>query len=310
MLLVARFGADLLGRYSSWFYLGTLALLVGVLILANPVNGARRWFDFGGFQLQPSEFAKLAIILILARLFARRHQNTNKLSVLLLSGFYTALMAGLIVIQPDLGTTVIIIGIWAGLLLLSRLPKRLLLASLAAISLVIWLVFPLLAQYQRARLEAFLNPLQDPVGINYNSRQAMIAIGSGELLGRGLEAGSQSQLLFLPAKHTDFIFATIAEKLGFLGAGLVIVSLAILVLSIFRLALRVDSHFASFAIAGVGLLIGLESVINIGMNLGLLPVTGIPLPFLSYGGSHTLTLFIGLGMVLALSRQSKPLQFY
>lgn len=309
MLVVIRFGDEFLREQAGWIYLVTLLILAGLPFLADPVNGATRWYDLGSFQFQPSELAKLSIILILARLFTRRRSNHNKLAILFLSGSYAALIVGLIMIQPDLGTAVLVAGIWAGMLLISRLPKQLLFGGLLFVLVAGWLGIPQLADYQRSRLEAFLNPFEDPLGASYNSRQAMIAIGSGQLLGRGLDAGSQSQLLFLPAKHTDFIFATIAEKLGFIGAGLVIVCLALLVLSLFYLASKAPSHFASYCIAGVGLLIGLQSIVNIGMNLGLLPVTGIPLPFVSYGGSHMIIMFAAVGMAISLTQQNKPLSF-
>lgn len=308
MVAAARVDLGLLRRYAVHVYGFGLLLLIALPLIAEPIQGATRWFTLGPVQLQPAELMKISLIILLARLLSKRSQATSS-NILVASALYVGPPVVLVLTQPDLGTAAILTAVWFGVLTTTKLPRVVLisLVALAAVTMVV--ATPLLADYQQARLNAFLNPTEDLAGSGYNAQQAMIAIGSGQLTGRGLDAGSQSQLHFLPSAHTDFMFSVIGEKLGFLGAGLVMVGLASLSLMILAVARRARSLFGAYIVVGVGLLIGLQGAINIGMNLGLLPVTGIPLPFISYGGTHTVVAFLALGLVLNVSRSGRQLDF-
>jgi rod shape determining protein RodA len=308
-LIVARLNLADVKRFAGWFYLVSLMLLTAVLLWGETVNGATRWLGIGNFSFQPAEFARLGVIVLLARLLSSRQAERRPAFTLVRTAIYGLAPAVLVALQPDLGSAVVFAIIWLIMLACSALPRRmvaltgLILAASAVASL------PLLADYQRSRIESFLNPLADSSGAGYNARQSLIAVGSGQLTGRGLDAGSQSNLRFLPAEHTDFIFAVIAEKLGFIGAGLTLVCLATLSLVILIRAGRAASSFAGYVLTGIGAMIAIPAVVNVGMNLGWLPVTGIPLPFASYGGSHVLSGFIAIGLVLAAGRSASALSF-
>ncbi len=308
MTLISRSEISRIARYSGWFYVLSLGLLCTVLLL-DPVQGSRRWIDLGFFQFQPSEIMKLAEILLLARLFNRRGKNINKLWIFFLSIFYALLPAGLVLIQPDLGTALVFMVIW--LVMISMTPvKKYYLVVLVLIGLAILpFAYENLEPYQQQRVASFLDPTADPQGSGYNSLQATIAIGSGQLFGRGLSGGSQSQLNFLPEQHTDFAFAVVAEKLGFVGSLLVLVSLFALISRSILIAWNTDDSFTMYVAVGISGLISFHAVVNIGMNIGLLPVTGIPLPFISYGGTHIIISFIMVGILQSISKHRQGLAF-
>ncbi len=288
-------------KYAVAAYILSLGLL-GLVIFSNQeAGGAVRWVSVGGFQFQPSELAKLTTILMLARLFDHKTTAVNRFNKVLSSLFIVVLPAGLVLLQPDLGSAVVFVFIWIAMILASKMKySRLVVVGLVVVATIIISV-PFMADYQQQRLVSYFNPSSDEAGANYNSIQATIAIGSGGLFGNGLDSGTQSQLNFLPSQHTDFIFAVTAEKLGVLGAGSVILALSVLIGRIMVLGINVRDKFQRGVVVGIGALLFFHAFVNIGMNLSLLPVTGLPLPFVSYGGTFMAVTIISIGMVLIIS---------
>lgn len=293
---------------AGWYGLGVMLLLF-VLIAGHTAQGAKRWIDIGPLQFQPSEFIKLGIIMILARLFSAKHDFLPRLRFLFLALIYLAVPAFFIIIQPDLGSGLVLGFIWGVMILGSNISKWHL-AGLAAVGLVILpLIFTRLQPYQVRRIETFANPSLDPQGAGYNVLQSTIAVGSGRLFGRGLSSGSQSQLNFLPSQQTDFIFATLAEKLGFVGAALVLVMFTVLLIRAIVIAWHADDRFGMLLALGITAYFMFHITINIGMNLGIMPVTGIPLPLLSYGGTSLIISLAAIGLLLSISLHREGLEF-
>lgn len=283
-------------------YILVLILLVVTLVVGIETRGSIRWIPIGPFNLQPSEFAKLSLILILAQ-FWTRHIPTwrNILFSLLIS----LPMMGLVFRQPDLGTTLTIGFVWLVMLLAANIS----LVKLVILSLISLILAPLswllLQDYQKLRLLGFLAPNQDPQGVGFHVIQSTIAVGSGQFFGRGLGRGTQSRLQFLPEFRTDFIFAFIAEELGFLGSVIVLALYAITFWLIFRILRTIDDRFGELIIIGVLAMLFFQLSVNIGMNTGLLPITGITLPLLSYGGSSIITTLLSLGFVVSVAKFGK-----
>ena len=292
-----------LERFALPFYGVCVALLVAALVFAPVINGSQRWLILGPARLQPSELTKLALILLLARALHRRAGSPAlNLRELALPGLLIAIPCALVLRQPDLGTTLVLALVAGSFLLLARALVRLLaslaLSGLAGVSLA-WFYY--LHDYQKQRLLTFLEPERDPLGSAYHAIQSQIAIGSGGLLGRGFLRGPQSQLDFLPEQQTDFVFSVLGEEWGFVGAALVLVLyLAILVRGLMIARASKDAFGAYLAIGVVALLFW-AGVINVGMVLGVLPVVGVPLPFLSYGGSSLLTCLLAVGLLMNVS---------
>ncbi len=254
--------------------------------------------------------AKLVVILGLSRWLYLKRGQINSWKNIILTFLYAFLPAALIVLEPDLGSAIIVVGIWLGILLVSPIKKRFVLSlaiGLVVLSGVGWQF--VLKDYQKTRIEVFVNPSLDPHGRGYNVRQAIIAVGSGRLLGRGLGQGLQSQLKFLPERQTDFVFASASEEIGFLGCFAIVVLYTFLFFRILRIARQAKDDLAMYIVSGVLFMLFGQTVINIGMNIGLLPVTGIPLPFLSYGGNSVIVVLVSLGIVQNIRRQSKILRF-
>jgi rod shape determining protein RodA len=297
-------------NYTVAIYILTLALLGGVLVFGENVRGATSWFQIGTFQLQPSEFAKILIIIVLARYFARYSEEMFRIRHVITSAVYALIPAGLVALQPDLGSAFLIVLIWLGMLFTSgirRLHVYLISALMIGGSILAWFYF--LADYQKERLINFLDPAADPLGSGHNVLQSIIAIGSGGFWGRGLGHGPQSQLNFLPEQHTDFIFAVVSEELGFLGAIVLLALFAFMFWRLIRAARLARDNFGTMLIIGFCVLLLFSVLINIGANLGILPVTGIPLPFVSYGGSALLASLIGLGLVESVIMRHKGVDF-
>lgn len=296
----------LLARYSLWFYLALLGLLVLTYFLGSQTRGSVRWIDLKFVTIQASEFAKPILIVFLAYFFAKA--NPNKIWNLILSIVILALPLGLILNQPDLGSSLVIISIWVSLVFVSGLNPFyfgfLLLVPLLSMP-VFW---HFLKDYQKARIETFLNPNSDPLGRGYNLVQAIIAVGSGQFFGRGLGRGTQSHLNFLPEQKTDFIFATSAEELGFVGIFLLLSLFAFLAYRLFSALSKSRDLEGSLIIVGCLVTIMVQVFINAGMNLGLLPITGITLPFVSFGGSSLISLFALLGLVESVLIRSETKQ--
>lgn len=281
-------------------------LLTLLFIAGHTAKGAQSWFSFGGFSFQPSDMMKLVVILMLAKYFSRRHVEISNFKHIFISGLYALIPFLLVFLQPDFGGAMIIFFIWLGLALISGIPKRYLLfvLGIGIVSFVLLWNFAF-EQYQKDRIMTFIQPMSNIHGAGYNVYQSTIAVGSGQLLGKGVGFGTQSRLRFLPEYQTDFIFAAFAEEWGFVGVVLLFVLLGLIVWRILHIALLGSTNFE--ILFGVGLAIYFMShfIINIGMNIGIMPVTGITLPFMSYGGSHLITEFMGLGILMGMNRYSR-----
>lgn len=279
-------------------YLFSIALLIITYFLAPSIRSTRSWLVIGPVQLQTSEFAKLSLIIILAVFFAKRHIGIAHASVLLKSFLYFAIPAVLILIQPDLGSVIIVFVIWAGFLLVSGIRWKHLLIGLlifAILGVIGWNFF--LKDYQKERIIAFVNPNYDPLGVNYSVIQSKIAVGSGGFFGKGYKQGSQVQLGFLPAAGTDFIFAAFMEEWGLFGGSLVIGAFIFLLLRIIKIGINCQNNFYKLICLGTSIMFLAQFVINMGSTLGLLPVIGVTFPFFSYGGSSILTNAMLIGII-------------
>lgn len=278
-------------------------LLTLLFFFGHTANGAQSWFSFGGFSFQPSDMMKLVVILMLAKYFSRRHVEINNFKHILIAGLYALIPFLLVFLQPDFGGAMIIFFIWVGMTLVSGISKRYLLMVLGAGAIVFVILWNFSFQpYQKARIVNFVQPLSNIHGSGYNVYQSTIAVGSGQMFGKGVGFGTQSRLKFLPEYQTDFIFAAFAEEWGFVGVILLFILLGLIIWRILHIALLGATNFE--ILFGIGLAVYFMShfIINIGMNIGIMPVTGITLPFMSYGGSHILTEFIGLGILMGMNR--------
>ncbi len=287
-----------------------LGLLVVLTPLGTTVNGAHSWISLpGGFQIEPSEFAKIGMILMLALVLGDLRDRVPRpgLRELALALGVGAVPLVLIVRQPDLGVAILLLVLLAGLIALSGIQLRWL-AALAAAGvlggLVAWNMH-LLRAYQMQRLKAFINPSADPGGAGYSAAQAKIAIGSGRMFGQGLFHGQLVAGNFVPEQHTDFIFSVAGEELGFVGAIAIIALLAIVLVRALRIAARADDMFGLLTASGIAIWFGVQSFINIGMTIGIAPVTGLPLPFVSYGGSAMFADMLAIGVLLAIHRRRR-----
>ena len=294
------------GNAVFYIYMATIAVLAAVLVFGTVVKGAQSRFDFGFFALQPSDPAKLVLIMVLAKYFSKRHVEIADIRHIIISGLYAFFIFALVFIQPDFGSAIILFSVWFGLVLVAGISWR----HVGAVFLLGVLSFSGLwffgfQEYQKDRIRTFLHPLADIQGTGYNAYQSTIAVGSGELLGKGIGYGTQSKLEFLPEYETDFIFAAFAEEWGFIGALLVFLLFALLVWKILFRALDGETNFERLFGTGLAILITTHFFVHIGMNIGLLPVTGTTVPFLSYGGSHLITECIGIGMLIGMTKRKK-----
>jgi rod shape determining protein RodA len=302
MVAAFSFNYRLLDRWAHPIYIACVLLLLLVVVYGKLAGGSRRWLVLGPIHLQPSELIKLAIVLVLAKYYSKdatTHGFTWR--ELLRPILITALPFGLIVIQPDLGTAGLVALIAVTMTLFVKIELRslfLLLTPAAAMVPVIW---SLLKDYQRQRILTFLNPDQDPLGAGYHIIQSKIAIGSGMITGKGYLQGTQNALSFLPEEHTDFIFSVLAEEWGGIGSTTLILLFLSLVFWGLNIAHRCRDPFGILLAVGVTSLIAWQVVINIGMTMGVMPVVGVPLPLISYGGSSTLTVAICTGLLMNIS---------
>ncbi len=285
-------------KYNAFLYVLGVILLLAVLFFGKTIRGTTGWFDFLGFSFQPVELVKIFLIVYLSKFLSDKAKYIGQLKYLILSSLGVILLVILIVLQPDFGSALILFILWFILILLTGIKRShlfLLLTLLLISSLILWLF--IFQGYQKERIQVFLNPSLDPLGSGYNITQAIIAIGSGKIFGKGLAFGSQSQLKFLPESQTDFIFAVLAEELGLAGIILLFVLFGFLFFRLIKIAKEVHDNFALYLIISISILFFTQLIINIGGNLGLLPITGITLPFLSYGGSSLLVNMALVGLV-------------
>ncbi len=278
-------------------------LLLFLFFFGHTVKGAQSWFSFGGFSFQPSDMMKLVVILMLAKYFSRRHIEISNFKHIFISGLYALIPFMLVFLQPDFGSAIVIFFIWFGMTLVSGISKKHLLVVVGGMIVIFFLLWNFSFEpYQKSRIINFVQPLSNIHGSGYNVYQSTIAIGSGQILGKGVGFGTQSRLSFLPEYETDFIFAAFSEEWGFVGVIILFILLGLIIWRILHLALLGETNFEILFGLGLSIYFMIHFIINIGMNLGIMPVTGITLPFMSYGGSHLLTEFIGLGILMSMSR--------
>ncbi len=292
--------------YSFPLYIIGGLLLFLVLIFGATIKGSTAWFEFFGQTFQPVELAKITLILFLSKYFSTHYTEMYRFKNIIISSLIALPYIILTMLQPDFGSAIILVIIWLGLLLLNKTKRSHILIILSIFliaSVIIW--FFVFQDYQKDRILTFFNPSRDPLGAGYNPTQSIIAVGSGQIFGRGLGLGPQSQLNFLPVAEKDFIFAVIAEELGFIGAVMLLSFLFLLFYRLLKGLRTSNNNFALFLICGVIISIFAQVFINISGNIGLLPITGVPLPFLSYGGSSLITTIIMIGMVMSVIVRQK-----
>jgi rod shape determining protein RodA len=299
-----------LRTWSPFFYGGTVVALLAVLTpLGTVVNGARAWFSLpGGFQVEPNEFAKIALILITAMVFSQSHPTTSggpRVRALFLALGCAAPLIGLVVVEPALGVALVLVVVTATMIILSGLRLRIIATLTAVVAVTIAAAggLHLLKDYQLTRFTSFLHPSQDLAGAGYNAAQAKIAVGSGGMFGQGLFHGQLVAGNFVPSQQTDFIFTVAGEELGFVGTIVIVFLLGVVILRALRIATRADDLFGLLVASGVAMWFAFQSFVNIGMTIGIMPVTGLPLPFVSYGGSAIFADMIAIGLLQSVHRR-------
>ncbi len=312
MLFLVSVDYETLGKLSKLIYAVCIGLLVLVLILGTGAEstGSKSWIRFGPIGIQPSEFVKIGFIITLSKKVSDMGDEINKPVNLLKLILHLGILLGLIMLQPDFGTAMVFIFIFAGILFVSGISYKYILSAIGLLGAAIplaWFFF--LKEYQKNRILVFFNPESDPLGAGYHVIQSKIAIGSGGIFGKGLYQGTQTQLGYLPVKHTDFIYSVVGEELGLVGCVLVAVLLFTLVFRCISNSYVAKDKFSSNICIGVACMFLAHIFENIGMCIGLMPVTGIPLPFFSYGGSSILTNFIAIGLVLCVYARRKVISF-
>jgi len=280
------------------FYFIAVFLLLGLIFFGSPIRGIKGWYEFGIFAFDPIEFLKIILIILLARYFSKKHIEMYRLKHILISGIYVAIPSILIIAQPNLGSAMILIILWIGILVFSGIKINHLLLLLLIFIIIFclgWFLF--LKDYQKLRIISFIFPERDPLGIGWSQRQAKIAIGSGGVLGQGFIKGSQTRYGFLPEPQTDFIFSAIGEEYGLAGISILFFLYFVLVYRIIKIAKHSFKNFARLFACSFAILLIVQFFINIGMNISILPVIGVSLPFVSYGGSGLLMFFSALGVI-------------
>jgi rod shape determining protein RodA len=297
------------GSIAGIVYAVFLIPLVILVVLGHATQGAKSWFDLGPFALQPIEFVKIALIIALAKYFSRRHIAIRNIRHILVSGAYAGIVFILTALQPDFGSALIIGFIWLGMVLISGISRW----QLAAVFITGILALGGLwtfgfHDYQRTRILTFINPMQDIQGAGYNAYQSTVTVGSGELFGKGIGYGTQSKLRFLPEYQTDFIFAAFAEEWGLVGVAFIFLLYGVIFVRIISIAGKGSSNFETLFAFGVLFYFVAHFTLHAGINMGLLPVTGTTIPFMSYGGSHILAEFIALGMISGMRAYARPIK--
>jgi len=280
-------------------YFISLVGLIGLFFFAPAIRGVKSWYKIGAFSLDPIEFVKIILIIVLAKYFSTRHIEVYRIRHLFLSGFYVLLPSLLAFFQPDLGSVLILLAIWLGVLIVSGIKLRhFLFLTLCGLLIFVLAWTFILKDYQKERILSFVFPNIDPLGASWSQNQAKIAIGSGGLLGQGLAKGSQTHYGFLPEPQNDFIFSALAEETGLLGIFALFLLFSIIMWRIFKIMALSQSNFPRLFSTGFGIVLVAQIFIHIGMNLGILPIIGISLPFASYGGSGLVANLMGLGIIL------------
>ena len=310
-LMIGTFLVDYkkLDQWAFAIYIGCILLLICVLLFGRYVGGARRWLAFGPISIQPSELAKIALIVVLAKYYSKfANQRGLNLRELVIPIMLTLVPFLLIVKQPDLGTALLLALIAGCITLFVKIERRSLFCIAGTGLVTVPMVWFFLKEYQKQRILTFLNPDRDPLGAGYHIIQSKIAIGSGMITGKGFLKGTQNALSFLPEQHTDFIFSVLAEEWGFVGAVALVLVLLMFVVWGLNIAYSCRDPFGIVLAFGITTMIFWQAFINIGMVMGLMPVVGIPLPFISYGGSSIITVMIGVGILINVSMRRFPLE--
>lgn len=308
MFLISFFDWRLLKNDSFmliFFYgMGVIAL-IGLFIFAPEIRGTKGWYKIGGFSFDPIEYIKLIMVLFIAKYFSKRHVDMYRIRHIILSGIYFIIPIFFIFLQPNLGSASVLIVLWVVILLISGIKIRHFL-GLVVLGIVIFsLAWSfLLHDYQKNRIISFLEPQLDPLGIGWSQFQAKIAIGNGGIWGQGIGKGTQTQFMFLSEPHTDFIFGAIAEEFGFVGILCLFIGFLVLIWRILRLGAVSESNFPRLFAVGLATIIIFEFFVNVGMNLGIFPIVGLPLPMVSYGGSGLIFMYIGLGILQSIRSHS------
>lgn len=296
---------SILSRLAYIIYGLNIALLVAVLFVGSKSLGAQRWIGFGGFRIQPSEFMKISTVIALAKYFENdRTVGGYGFRELIIPTLIVALPAALIMLQPDLGTAMIILLCFGSIMLFMKIKPRvlLILAVTAVVAMPVAYQY-VLKPYQRQRIISFIDPMSDPKGSGYNSIQSMIAVGSGQMLGKGYREGTQSQLNFLPEHHTDFIFSVFSEEHGFVGSLILLVLFLLFFTNGLHVAHQSNDKFGMILALGIMTIFFWHTIVNLGMVMGALPIVGVPLPFLSYGGSSLITTMIGVAIITNIANK-------
>lgn len=311
LFVMIFFDYQLYGDFKNVFYWGNVALLVAVKVLSSAGRGGMNgWFQWGsGRTFQPSEFGKIAIIIALAKLFADREKPITRIGELFRVGCYVGLPLALVVIQPDFGTALVYIAIFAGMLFASGTDKKIIIGIICIIILLLvpaWYIMETSDNFRVDRIQVWLDPSYDPNGAGMQTTNGRIALGSGGLWGKGMfSVGNFAALNYIPDDHTDFIFAIVGETFGLMGASLMVLMFLALLVRMAMLSMRAQDAYGSYLIIGVMSMMLFHIFENIGMVIGLMPVTGIPLPFISYGGSNYMTNILGIGLVINVAMRSK-----
>lgn len=290
--------------YSLYFL--SILLFLSLIVFATPLSGATSWFSFNFFTFQPTDFAKIILVLLLAKYFFKRHIEIYRIKHLFISGIYAFNFVILLAMQPDLGSAMIMFFIWFGFVMVAGIPKKYIFGLLSFVFGIFLILYNFFLQtYQVSRIDTFLNPQSDTLGSGYNIIQANIALGSGGLFGRGVLEGTQSRLFFLPEADTDFIFSAFGEEWGLVGIIILFIVFLILMYRIVDMATRGRTNFESLFISGIAIYFFTHFFVHVGINLGIMPVTGTTMPFMSYGGSHLVMEFFALGLVNAISKTNR-----
>jgi rod shape determining protein RodA len=290
-----------------WLYLVAGGLLAVLFVAGSIFQGAQSWLSFGIFSFQPAELAKIVLILILAKYFSRRHIEIRNVRHIIVSGVYAFILFVLVALQPDFGSALIIFFIWFGMILVSGISKKhLLIVFLLGTTAFAGLWNFAFQDYQKARIMTFVNPLNDIQGTGYNAYQSQITVGSGQILGKGIGYGTQSRLKFLPEYETDFIFAAFSEEWGFIGVMILFLSYVVLLWRILINAAKGATNFEILYGLGIAILFMSHFLIHVGMNIGIMPITGLTLPFMSYGGTNLMISFAALGILMSMRNYARP----
>lgn len=295
-LVLLYFDYHLFTDYITIAYIGGLAILILVLVAGHTVHSNKSWLNLGIFSFQPSELIKILVIVALAKYYAETDRDYLELSELVTGGFITFVPMVLVMLQGDLGTAITFLPIYGGLSFLGGLKRKHFLVVVLALAVVMPVGWMMLKDYQKGRIQTVLNPSSDPRGLGYQPQQSKIAIGSGKFLGKGFKQGTQGQLGFLPARHTDFVFAVLSEERGFVGSLSLLGLFLFVTLRLLRAGREAKDKIGSMIILGVFSLFLFHVLINVGMSVGLLPIAGIPLPFISAGGSSLMAFFAAMSL--------------